>query len=167
MKEFIEKLIGRLEESVSLTNMERMESRVGKKQTIGFGFGVRSAVRIVNELAEEYTPCTKSCTDCEAYDLVKHNCPKFCKVIKETVEEVKENYNNDWIPCSERLPQLYGKTSDVVLVCDNDDYQHMAFWCSDGKWRYCQSGMIKEPMDWIEIVAWQPLPEPYMKVGVE
>ena len=54
MKEFVEKLIERLEESVSFTEMARMESRVGKKQTIGFGLGVRSAVKIVKDLASEH-----------------------------------------------------------------------------------------------------------------
>ena len=77
-----------------------------------------SAVKIVNELAEEYKPCTKSCTDCEAYDLVKHNCPKFCKVIKETIEEIKEEYNNGWIPCEVRLPEKYCH----CLVTRRNDY---------------------------------------------
>ena len=39
----------------------------------------------------------------------------------------------------------------------------MAFWCDDGKWRYCESGMIKNPMEWTVIIAWMPLPAPYQK----
>lgn len=71
-------IVERLEERVSLPNMERMEERVGKRQTIGFGFGVRYAVEIVNQVAEEYKQktiingqycwqtcaCTESCNDC-------------------------------------------------------------------------------------------------------
>lgn len=29
------------------------------------------------------------CTDCPAYDHEKHNCPRFNRVIRETVEEIK------------------------------------------------------------------------------
>ena len=35
----------------------------------------------------------KDCGDCEAYNKEKHHCPKFCKVIKETVKEIEENHN--------------------------------------------------------------------------
>lgn len=93
MKEFVEKLIGRLGEIMKPKPNDFCEY-------VGGNLDYEKTIQIINELAEEYEPCTKSCTDCEAYDLVKHNCPKFCKVIKETVEEVKENHNNDWIPCS-------------------------------------------------------------------
>lgn len=73
--------------------------------------------------------------------------------------------NNGWIACSKSLPEIDGCTSDTVLVCTIDGFQHMAFWCDDNKWRYCASGMIKEPMDWTEVIAWQPLPAPYMPKG--
>lgn len=76
---------------------------------------------------------------------------------------MKHLQENSWILCSERLPQVIGHTSDTVLVCTNDGFRHMAFWCEDNKWRYCESGMIAEPMDWTEIIAWQPLPQPYQK----
>ena len=113
MKEFIEKLIGRLEESVSLPKMERMESRVGKKQTQGFGLGVRSSVGIVNQLAEEY--------------------------------------NNGWIPCSERIPVCAGKylvTTDGTFGIDVIDIA------------------LFESYEWhksADIIAWQSLPNPYKK----
>ena len=63
MKEFIEKLIARLEETVEFDKMTKMERRVGTKQTQGFVLGVRSSVGIVNQLEEEcknrifYPPC--------------------------------------------------------------------------------------------------------------
>ena len=85
------------------------------------------------------------------------------EIAKEIVQEVAKN--GGWIPCSERLPEIDGNTSDTVLVCTIDGFQHMAFWCGDNQWRYCESGMIREPMDWVEIVAWQPLPAPYQPKG--
>jgi len=100
---------------------------------------------------------------------IEEKAYNFCK---EIVQEVAKEYGKDtnvrsngWIPCSERLPEIYedSKTSDTVLVCTVDGFQHMAFFCSDNKWRYCESGMIGESMEWTEIVAWQPLPAPYQK----
>lgn len=29
------------------------------------------------------------CTDCKEYDYQKHYCPRFCRVIRKTVEELK------------------------------------------------------------------------------
>lgn len=86
-------------------------------------------------------------------------------IVNELAEEFGKDTNvttkDDWIPCSERLPKIESNTSDTVLVCTIDGFQHMAFWCDDGKWRYCESGMIKNPMEWTVIIAWMPLPAPY------
>ena len=65
---------------------------------------VDDAIEIVKQEAEQYEECYKHCGECEAYDKEKHHCPKFCKVIKETVKEIEENHNG-WIPCSERMPE--------------------------------------------------------------
>ena len=51
------------------------------------------AIEIVKQEAEQYEECYKDCGDCEAYNKEKHHCPKFCKVIKETVKEIEENHN--------------------------------------------------------------------------
>ena len=51
------------------------------------------AIEIVKQEAEQYEECYKDCGDCEAYNKDKHHCPKFCKVIKETVKEIEENHN--------------------------------------------------------------------------
>ena len=80
---------------------------------------------------------------------------------KQIVQEVAEEYNGGWIPCSERLPEIDGNTSDTVLVCGSNGFLYMAFWCDDLQWRFCECGMAKEPVLWTEIVAWQPLPEPF------
>ena len=51
------------------------------------------AIEIVKQEAEQYEECYNDCGDCEAYNKEKHHCPKFCKVIKETVKEIEENHN--------------------------------------------------------------------------
>lgn len=162
MKEFVEKLIERLEENSFDMSLENPDCKA---------VWADKAISIVNELAEEYIPCTKSCTDCEAYDLVKHNCPKFCKVIKETVEEVKENYNNSWISCSERLPD-----NDNEVLCWYE-YRIMQGTCiGEMTHRYGIGWYSKKSDIWVgevsvgvdcRVIAWQPLPESYKEVGVE
>lgn len=85
-------------------------------------------------------------------------------IVNEVAEEFATNTNvgtDGWIPCSERLPEIDGNTSDIVLVCGSNGFQYMAFWCDDLKWRFCECGMAKNPILWTEIVAWQPLPEPF------
>lgn len=88
----------------------------------------------------------------------EHKC--WVKAI-EIVKAGGGEYNDGWIPCSERLPEIDGNTSDTVLVCGSNGFLYMAFWCDDLQWRFCECGMAKEPVLWTEIVAWQPLPEPF------
>ena len=41
------------------------------------------------------------CTDCKEYDHNRNCCPRYNRVIRGAVDEVKQQ---GWIPCSERLP---------------------------------------------------------------
>ena len=128
MKEFVDKLIGRLEDK-ELTSAEAKAEAIIGMQGVSINYysgeleAYGRAIRIVKELAEEY--------------------------------------NNGWIPCSERLPEIDGCTSDTVLVCCSNGFQYMAFWCDDLQWRFCECGTAKEPIIWTEIIAWQSLPIPY------
>ena len=73
----------------------------------------------------------------------------------EIVQEVAEEYNNGWIPCSVDLPK---EKDGIVLIC-----------CEDGN---VMTGKHSEFSDtWYKgdmyavggsnVIAWQPLPEPY------
>lgn len=96
----------------------------------------------------------------------------------EIVQEVAEEYNGGWIPCSDRLPEEYDsifaklkgtdkwkdamfeKTSDVVNVTVVDGYGNRITTIAhlvDGKWN-CDLLRINKSY---QIIAWQPLPEPY------
>lgn len=67
--------------------------------------------------------------------------------------ELTEEYNNGWIPCSERLPEEY----QMVLTCDKDG------------WVSTHINMpykgVKNDFECGYYTAWQPLPAPY-KEGV-
>ena len=84
--------------------------------------------------------------------------------------KIDERLHGEWIPCSERLPEirfdLNSRTSDTVFVCLENLTRHMAFYCADDIWRFCESGEAKESM-WDKVIAWMPLPEPYKREGDE
>lgn len=128
------------------------------------------AIEIVKQEAEQYEPCHKPCTDCEEYDLARNHCPKFCKVIKETVKEIEEN-KSGWIPCSERLPD--NSEHDWVLAQVQEDNGYlwiprvMEYRESKDDWYMndgVNSGWMKEMHgDAFKVIAWQPLPQPFKK----
>ena len=90
----------------------------------------------------------------------------------EIVKQEAAEYNNGWIPCSERLPEEYGdylvawkplhmSAEDIIkkvgravphfyeiVEYDPDDE---ALWI----------GSIEQAQGEYEIIAWQPLPQPY------
>ena len=109
------------------------------------------------------------CGDCGYYNWKKHNCSRGCKDEGLATDSFykdcplpKVQLVNQWIPCSERLPE---RDADY-LVTINSDYFYgegsivlMAY--SENKWWYYndEQGYV----DWFtdEVLAWMPLPEPY------
>ena len=88
--------------------------------------------------------------------------PVYTGKAKQIVQEVAEEYNGGWIPCSEVLSEETGEyltTSKIYFVPDHVDeidnyvgvkishYSTRCGWLDD------------------EVIAWQPLPEPYQQKG--
>ena len=122
--------------------------------------------KVVQELEENASRYTKKYTTPYGNNGYKDtkaiSVNKAIEIVKQEAEKFGTDINvvsNGWIPCSERLPEIDGNTSDTVLVCGSNGFLYMAFWCDDLQWRFCECGMAKEPVLWTEIVAWQPLPE--------
>ena len=95
MKKVFEKIIEKLEEekmsyflTIANTGDEKLDCAYEQ-----VGDALDKAIEIVKQEAEQYEECYKDCGECEAYNKEKHHCPKFCKVIKETVKEIEENHN--------------------------------------------------------------------------
>ena len=87
---------------------------------------------------------------------------KAVEVVENAIEIVKqeaEKYNNGWIQCSEKLPDV---RQDVLVTVKYTGFMGMhGYWIKTGHmeaendwWGNCAGG---------EVIAWQPLPEPYAK----
>ena len=95
MNKVFEKIIEKLEEekmsyflTIANTGDEKLDCTYEQ-----VGDALDKAIEIVKQEAADYEECYKDCGECEAYNKEKHHCPKFCKVIKETVKEIEENHN--------------------------------------------------------------------------
>ena len=127
MKEFVEKLIGKLEEEVEYQDKKADESDVFEEVSVSHTrISMRKcyehAIEIINELAEEY--------------------------------------NNGWIPCSEKLPE----EAKTILICTKTGLvdvgaRHVSYEHNEYK--------TYKNIFWDdEVIAWQPLPQSY-KEGSE
>ena len=93
------------------------------------------------------------------YGIVGGNPMAFSvKVCMGIVQEVAEEYNGGWIPCSERLPEEYG--------------EYIVWWTDITKSKYYEIVEYEPRNGWIgdipqavegkySVIAWQPLPEPF------
>ena len=74
---------------------------------------------------------------------------------KKIVQEVAEEYNNGWIPCSERLPEESG--TYIVNAIENSII-HVTF----AKWMpRMKKWNLTGCRSYWKVNAWQPLPEPF------
>lgn len=74
----------------------------------------------------------------------------------EIVKQAAEEYNNGWIPVSERLPEkdgFYLATLDGEIVGEEKHFSGLAEF-ENGKW-------IDDEEDYQCVLAWKPLPAPY------
>lgn len=88
-------------------------------------------------------------TDCSTCNLVKptyHIIDGFDKAIEALQEQERK-----WIPVSERLPKEY----ETVIGVTDLNYYCIAVYCKQYGFRSMDVGVESD------IIAWQPLPEPF------
>lgn len=149
MKEFVEKLIDRLEEYKYSHLVERDKERLEhctENERAEHCEGIDcfwcvwdKATEIVNQLAEEYKE--KDCSKCSRRSWYQKGY-------------ADAERNNGWIPCSERLPSKEGEYLTFVEYDDDEFIAIDEFLCE---------GILKE---WnctpnYRVIAWMELPEKY------
>ena len=138
MNEFIEKLIGRLEEEYNYQKTKAFQASID----VGCG----EEPKMVTEERSRYR--NAQCFDASIL------------IVKELAKE----YKGGWIPCGERLPEDGVKVL-VTYIYENKLYADEILHRFEGDWYF---GDVVDEMSFpCDVIAWQPLPEPYKKVGAE
>lgn len=92
----------------------------------------------------------------ESFDAERAN-----EAIRNLPSVEPERKKDEWIPCSERLPEENGQYLITVKYEHVDDYEDIysehGEW-GDGKWDMFSFGHCGKVEN---IIAWMPLPEPY------
>lgn len=83
----------------------------------------------------------------------------------EMIEQLQEDLEqdekeNEWIPVSERLPEIKKNYLECYLVTDGR-FCWMAYWTHEKEWIFSECTDCKNRIDWTDVVAWMPLPELY------
>ena len=90
------------------------------------------------------------CHDCKEYDQEKHCCHRWTKVIRNTVEEMKNQ--GQWIPVTEALPE-----EGRYLVTRYDYVTKSSF--IDILWFEKNTWWNRQITGNFSVLAWMPLPE--------
>ena len=123
------------------------------------------------ERLEEIKGCSCdgiSCSECEyTSDCLEGEMSEKVAIDKavEIVQEVAEEYNDGWIPCSERLPEEAFGCLVTVMDCEpvtQNEFENILpyFVGYDGhSWNDADGNEIP-----FEVIAWQPLPKPFTEI---
>lgn len=114
------------------------------------------AIEIVKQAAAECKHGHFGCNTNGQHEKCSTCCDYDCKNRNREWFGLKDD-NNGWIPCSERLPKL---RQDVLVTVKYTGFMGMyGYWIKTGHmeaendwWGDCAGG---------EVIAWQPLPEPF------
>lgn len=119
---------------------------------------MKEAFELIRKRMKEMTEFLSDCTkygnkDAEqqrkSYDTMHmYEIADMVENLIDIVSEVEVEYGNGWIPCSERLPEKYGR----YLVCNDG-----VAWIAD----FFNSTWFGKRCRYSDVIAWMPLPEPY------
>jgi len=75
----------------------------------------------------------------------------YSEVFDMAISALKDRPKGEWIPVTERNPDIYKKVEKYLITDDEEQVRTACFVnCGDACW-----------WDHLHVVAWQPLPEPY------
>lgn len=151
MKEFIDKLIGRLKYKLGDVNFEKDTQEVNESYFDGLAYAYGDVINTINQLAEEFA------TDIN----VVSNNGWIPFTDRELTEEEKEHYGEDvecMLDC--KLPE---EDEEILVTSKFKDklYVGVDTFMKDGSACYLDSGMELVT----EAIAWMPLPEAYQQTN--
>ena len=87
----------------------------------------------------------------------------------EAIEEMIERQSKtDWIPCENETPKTNGVYQTVRKVIEGDTVYYIeGASYFDGQNTWHNDIGVNHGREYPNVVAWQPLPEPYKKEGAE
>lgn len=133
-----------------IEKLEALENVFIKGNSHNVAAGISRTIEIVKQEAEQYTSTVHS----EEYE-------KGFDDGAESVRSIAQYQDIGWIPCSDRLPEI--RQDCLVTV------RYTGFMGMHGIW--IKTGHMEGENDWWgdcaggEVIAWQPLPEPYQPKG--
>lgn len=92
---------------------------------------------------------------CDPYECIDVKCYKCDEAVEMAIKALEQD-RPKWIPCSERLPEE-GLT---VLICAEGGEIEFGQLTEYG-WEWLAESMSDYWTEAEEVIAWQPLPEPY------
>lgn len=129
-------------------------------------------------------PTDEWCTDCKEYDHEKNCCPRFNKVIRETLKDAQPT--GEWIPVKyrpmtdeefERMKELFGEDIErddfSVFECpmpkDGQEVLISSHWGVEKDTAHYENGeyWLDCRDNWEGVEAWMPSSEQYKKGGEE
>ena len=121
--------------------------------------------KILEEIDREIYKQREICNevlDTPGYRLYERTMKRAKDIVERHIDDVKDTNvptNDDWIPCSERLPNQNGvynvtRLIDDAFISDSAYFDGQNTWHNDNRVNHARSYLT-------DIVAWQPLPEPY------
>ena len=178
MKEFVEKLMGSLEEYeyshlIEHDSEECLHCQENEDDCCGFRNCFvcvwDKAKEIVNQLAEEYKNESVKGDLISRSALIEKFDTDFAEGLIDCfddvigiVEEAPTAYNDGWIPCSKQLPP---HSDDLLLIqCSGKPKNNIVFNNAFCLASYTKEGWLLELYpEWkgAEVIAWMPLPEPF------
>ena len=100
------------------------------------------------------------CKDCSEYDSERHCCPRWNRVIRETLKDAQQ-----WIPCSERPPEEQDEyyITWTSPICKGRRFVSITEYCipRTGEEPYWDLSEHISFYEDAEVLAWMPLPEPW------
>ena len=110
---------------------------------------------------------TDLCDNCH-YCYSQGNFGQQKEAFSMAIKALEKQKDNGWIPCSKRLPKYdeeyfekHNNNRQYIVMCKDSYAPTVAYFSKEKTWYY--NDFVK----FNDVIAWQPLPEPYKECEKE